>query len=198
MKNIILILLISVTSFTYAQIYPLDTSPGDVPDNAYIKDTNNELDKYVGMWKGNWNGKIVFLELRKIKYHYIGAHSYYIDKILGERKIINSNGLVEIDRIVNFDIQNPEFRGVFQSLSNSNWKQLLFFPKNMCNVYGTLDITNFEATVDANTNQSTTKMTMHFRYEPNTYDLNCIHNAYVDQHNDFPINFPKDIVLTKQ
>jgi len=192
MKKILLIIqFLSIFTFCNAQIYPLNTSPSDIPSNAYIKDTNNELDKYVGMWKGVWNGKILFLELRKIKtYSSIpnDTHPYYKDRILGERKVIASNGTVEIDRITNFDIQSPEFSGIGQSLKNINWKRLYFYPKNMCRKTATLDITNFTGN----------QMTLHFEYLPSIIDPNCQHNAYVDQYGDFPINFPKDIVLTKQ
>ncbi|WP_051289127.1 DUF6705 family protein [Chryseobacterium daeguense] len=70
----------------------------DVPNGAYYKDLNNELDKYVGLWKGNWNGKTVYLELKKVKTFSSGNNSYYRDRILGERKIISATGSVEIDR----------------------------------------------------------------------------------------------------
>ncbi len=172
-----------------AQTYPLNTSAFDIPANGYLKDTNNELNKYVGLWKGNWNGKQVFVELRKVKYHYNGNHPYYEDRILGERKIISSTGQIEIDRITNFDLQRPEIRGMFTSpkIGSTN-QQFTFYPRNMCGKSAVLEITNM----------TTTTMTLHFMYEPSRYDPNCIHNAYVDQHGDFPINFPKDIVLTKQ
>ncbi|MDR6129187.1 hypothetical protein QE442_000073 [Chryseobacterium sp. SORGH_AS1175] len=52
----------------------------------------------------------------------------------------------------------------------------------------TLDITNFTGS----------QMTLHLEYLPSFVDSNCQHNAYVNQYGDFPINFPKDIVLTKQ
>ena len=64
----------------------------------------------------------------------------------------------------------------------------MFYPKNMCNKGATLDITNFTGT----------QMTLHFEYEPSFYDTNCVHNAYVQQYGDYPMNFPKDITLTKQ
>lgn len=192
MKKILLaITFLSIIISCNAQIYPLNTSPSDIPNNAYIKDTNNELDKYVGTWKGIWNGKTLFLELKKIKtYSSIpnDIHPYYKDRILGERKVVGSNGIVEIDRITNFDIQSPEFSGIGQSLKNGNWKRLYFYPKNMCRKTATLDITSFTGS----------QMTLHFEYLPSIIDPNCQHNAYVDQYGDFPINFPKDITLIKQ
>lgn len=65
-----------------------------------------------------------------------------------------------------------------------------------------LDITNFITLLSEPINNPnptcTTEMTLHFEYLPSIYDENCQYNAYVQQHNDFPINFPKDIILTKQ
>ncbi|MDQ1097465.1 MULTISPECIES: DUF6705 family protein [Chryseobacterium] len=190
MKNIILIILSIITFSCNAQIYPLNTSPGDIPDNAYIKDINNELDQYVGLWKGTWEGKTLYLELKKVKTSSISGstHPYYKDRILGERKVIASNGTVEIDRITNFDTQSPEFSGISKSLKNGNWKRITFYPKDMCKKMATLDITNFTGS----------QMTLHLEYLPSFVDSNCQHNAYVNQYGDFPINFPKDIVLTKQ
>ncbi|PNW10938.1 hypothetical protein C1637_25030 [Chryseobacterium lactis] len=188
MKKIILIFTTIFSFFCKAQEYSLNTSPADIPNNAYIKDINNELDQYVGLWKGTWNGKILYLDLKKVKYHYDGNHPYYIDKILGERKVATSDGTIEIDRISNFDYISPEFRGIYKSLRFAGKKTLTFSPKNMCRKTATLEITSF----------TISQMTLHFEYEPSPIDSNCQHNGYIDQYGDFPINFPKDIVLTKQ
>ncbi|WBV56486.1 hypothetical protein PFY10_20065 [Chryseobacterium daecheongense] len=188
MKNIFLIIVTLSSLYFKAQTYPLNTSPSDIPANGYIKDMNNELNKYVGLWKGTWDGKTLFLELRKVKYYYGGNDPYYIDKIVGERKVVTANGTREIDRITRFDEKSPEFRGMTISLKNGNWKRLTFYPKNMCRKMASIDITNF----------TPTQMTLHFEYLPSIVEPNCQHNSYVDQNGDFPINFPKDIVLIKQ
>jgi len=44
----------------HSQIIPVEdyrNYPHDIPDGAYIKDVNNILDKYVGTWEGNNQGK---------------------------------------------------------------------------------------------------------------------------------------------
>ncbi|RXM40628.1 hypothetical protein BOQ62_04720 [Chryseobacterium sp. CH21] len=187
MKQIFLIILSIITISCKAQIYPLNYKE-DVPNGAYYKDLDGELDKYVGLWKGTWNEKTLYLDLRKVKYFYNGNYSYYRDQILGERKVITSNGTIEIDRISNFGNEGTEFSGIGTNLENGNIKRLYFYPKNMCRKTATLDITNFTGN----------QMTLHFEYLPSIIDPNCQHNAYVDQYGDFPINFPKDIVLTKQ
>ncbi|WET49900.1 hypothetical protein PYS58_01965 [Chryseobacterium indologenes] len=191
MKNLFLIIVMLLSFSCKAQEYPLNTDPGEIPSNAYLKDMNNELDKYVGVWKGSWDGKTLYIQLKKLK-HYSSipgdTHPYYVDVIFGERKVVAADGTIEIDRITNFDEQGPEIRGIFSSLRNGNWKRLYFSPKNMCGKRAALDITSFAGN----------QMTLHFEYMPSIYKEDCIHNAYVEQHGDFPINFPKDIVLTKQ
>lgn len=63
-----------------------------------------------------------------------------------------------------------------------------FSPRDMCMKMATIHITNI----------TSTQMTLKLEFDPSYYNENCIHNAYVAQHDDWPINFPKDIVLTKQ
>ena len=64
MKNIITILLLLITFSCKSQIYPLRTYT-DVPDNSYLKDTNNELNDYIGTWKATWNNKTIFIYISK-------------------------------------------------------------------------------------------------------------------------------------
>jgi len=189
MKYIIIILLV-LTSSCNAQNYSLNTpNKSDAPAGSYFQDLNGDLDKYVGLWLGNWNGKAVFLELRKIKESFtLGNNLYYKDKILGERKIINSNGIIEIDRITNFDNTSAEFSGISINPANLSQKRLLFFPKNMCGIWSNLNITNITATT----------MTLQMVATGGRKTPNCVHDAYVQQNGAYPLNFPKDIVLTKQ
>ena len=172
------------------QIFPLNTPKIDRPNHAYYKDLDGELNQYIGTWKGNWNGKTIYLELKKIKYLYEGADPYYKDKILGERKIIASNGTVEIDRITNFDYQHSEIwgMGIPTGVNGHNYPSLMFYPKNMCDMFARLVITNI----------TQNQMTLHLEGMMGHQKENCIHDAYIHQHGEYPINFPKDIVLTKQ
>jgi len=64
MKNIFLLLIALSSSIFYSQqIYPLNIHVEDAPRGSYFKDLDGELNPYIGLWKGNWNGKIVYLEL---------------------------------------------------------------------------------------------------------------------------------------
>lgn len=89
MKQIFLILLSVIAISCNAQIYPLNTSLDNIPNDAYLKDTNNELDKYVGLWKGSWNGKTLYLELRKVKYYYSETNHIMKTKFLVKEKLFH-------------------------------------------------------------------------------------------------------------
>ncbi|MDR2206697.1 MAG: hypothetical protein LBE36_11160 [Flavobacteriaceae bacterium] len=51
----------SIAQLCLAQEYPLDYKD-NVPNGAYYKDFNGEMNKYIGLWKGTWDGKTVYLE----------------------------------------------------------------------------------------------------------------------------------------
>lgn len=194
MKKIILILLIfSINYIDAQQIFPLNTPMIDTPNGAYYKDLEGELNPYVGTWKGIWEGKTLYLELRKIKRRRTANDGTYydIDKIIGERKVISSSGVVEIDRIINFDEDAPEFNGIFGQYKNFNQKYLLFQPKNMCNKTANVDIIFVDA--------QKTQMKLHYEYNPLGINETCqYYDQIMVQGQDWPFNFPKDIVLTKQ
>ncbi|MFY1046843.1 hypothetical protein [Chryseobacterium sp. GP-SGM7] len=78
--------------------------------------------------------------------------------------------------------------GIFPSLDIPEKDTILFFPKDMWRKTATIHITAI----------TSSQMTLKLIFDPSYYKGNCIHNAYVAQHGDWPINFPKDIVLTKQ
>lgn len=66
MKKLIILIALHSLFLSCAQVYPLNTY-SEVPNNAYIKDINNELVPYEGNWKGTWNNKTIFISFKKIK-----------------------------------------------------------------------------------------------------------------------------------
>lgn len=194
MKKIILIFLVFCINSVFAQqVLPLNTPMVDSPNGAYYKDLDGELNQYVGTWKGTWEGKTILLQLRKIKKRYTSNDGTYfdLDKILGERKIISANGIIEVDRITNFDENSPEFYGIFGQRKNFAQKYLLFQPDNMCNKTANVNI-NF-------TDAQKTQMSLHLELNPNGVLESCqYYNLIIVEGKSWPINFPKDIVLTKQ
>ena len=58
MKNIIILLsLILAISCKGQQTYPLKTDYTELPNYVYLKDTNNELQTFVGTYEANFEGK---------------------------------------------------------------------------------------------------------------------------------------------
>ncbi|SHM87546.1 hypothetical protein SAMN05444360_12027 [Chryseobacterium carnipullorum] len=191
MKKIFSIITILLSSLLFSQqVYSLNANGADAPNNSYFKDLNGELDLYVGLWKGNWMGKTLYIQFKKVKY-FVGTNGegIYQDRILGERKVIEANGIVSIDRIANFDNQKPQFKGINFKFSNPSQKQI-YFVTGICGKTANLDVTFLD--------NAKTQMSLHLIYNPSTIDDTCPYYNSVIQGNDFPINFPKDIVLTKQ
>ncbi|MDF2934238.1 MAG: hypothetical protein K0R36_3569 [Chryseobacterium sp.] len=102
MKNIIRILIIFTLTIISckAQTVSLETlakcqqenPPFPCPENYnYVKDINNLLNKYVGTWKGNLNGKVY--EFNFIKKENVGD-DIKDDRLIGRFKVINSIGTV--------------------------------------------------------------------------------------------------------
>lgn len=194
MKKILIVLLVGCVNLIFAQqVFPLNTPKIDRPDKAYYKDLDGELNQYVGTWKGNWEGKTLFLELRKVKKRYTEGNGEYfdVDVIVGERKIISPSGMIEVDRITNFDEISSEFSGMFGQMKNFSQKYLLFQPKDMCNKTANLDINFMDS--------QKTQIRLQFKYNPHGMFESCpYYQQIMVEGKDWPMNFPKDIVLTKQ
>jgi hypothetical protein len=194
MKKILIILLLLSINLVFAQqIFPLNASKIDRPNGAYYKDLDGELNQYIGTWKGTWGGKTLYLQLRKIKDRSTANDGTYYDsdQIVGERKVISAGGVIEVDRITNFNESDSEFYGIFGQYKNFAQKYLLFQPKNMCNASANVNITF--------TNTQKTQMSLHYEHNPRGINESCpYYNQIIVQGQDWPFNFPKDIVLTKQ
>lgn len=192
MKKIILITLTLISALIYSQqIYPLNADVENIPRGSYFKDLDGELDPYVGLWKGNWDGKTLYIQFKKIKYYFgtTASNGIYQDRILGERKVIEANGTVSIDRISSFDNQNAQFDGINFKFSDSSQRQF-YFVTGVCGITANLDVTFIDA--------AKTQMSLHFIYRPGYLDESCPYYNSMQQGTEPPLNFPKDIILTKQ
>ncbi|PQA89813.1 hypothetical protein B0A69_22030, partial [Chryseobacterium shigense] len=61
----------------------------DIPENAYLKDTNNELQSYEGTWKGVWANKTIYITFKKITNKFDSDFKYYIDYLIGKFKVLD-------------------------------------------------------------------------------------------------------------
>lgn len=107
MKKIILILtILSITISCKAQtIVPMNNSYWDYPEPAYLKDTENFLDKFTGTWKyQNGNEQFIIILKKELKHNYKGLYS---DILYGEYKYINSSGQTLVNTLDKIDFAYP-------------------------------------------------------------------------------------------
>ena len=79
-----------------AQTLPLNTPLKDIPANAYIKDLNNELNPYIGIYKANYQGNEITLYINKVenKLEKSAHKNYYLDVLNVQYIVKNSSGNV--------------------------------------------------------------------------------------------------------
>ncbi len=61
-------MLINLANCKAQQTYPLDTDYEDVPALSYIKDLNNELNQFTGIYKANYQGNEITLYITKVEH----------------------------------------------------------------------------------------------------------------------------------
>jgi hypothetical protein len=85
-------------------------NPESCPDVTYIKDINNSLNKYVGIWKGNFNGKTY--EFKFIKQLNFGVEDdFRWDRLIGRIRIKDGNGAILYNTFNEIDDNNTKFKG---------------------------------------------------------------------------------------
>ncbi len=181
-KFLIIALFISII-FCKAQTYPLRTFT-EVPENAYLKDTNNELQYYVGTWKGTWNNKTIYITFKKITNQYNPNLKYYKDFLIGKFKVMDSNGQILFDNTSISDNDAKITGGKFRKVDDKY--SLGYIDPDICNMMGSILI-NF-------TSPTKTQMLFAFSDWTDIITPDCpYYNA-----NPFPEPLPKNIILTKE
>jgi hypothetical protein len=93
MKSVLLLIIFTVISFkSQSPVFTLGQSPVNLPMNSYIKDTNNILNKFVGTWLYNQNGKMFTMSINKQEM--IDFNEYYKDMLFGNFKYQINNSLI--------------------------------------------------------------------------------------------------------
>ena len=101
MKNLnykilgLLVLIVNLISYK-AQILPLNTPFLDIPNGAYVKDTNNELNPYIGTYKTNFEGKEItlFITKQENKLEKSTGKTYYMDALIVKYIVKNNLGVI--------------------------------------------------------------------------------------------------------
>nr|WP_298392626.1 DUF6705 family protein [Flavobacterium sp.] len=115
-----------------SQIIPQNNAYVDIPNNAYIKDTENFLDNFVGTWHYQNGNEQFTITLVKVLHHDFG--SFYKDIIIGEYKYIDNNGNTLVNTLA--DINNPSFPGpLYHKIAGARSLIRLEYPKCLeCNL----------------------------------------------------------------
>lgn len=126
MKNILFSLAILTAFSCKSQIIPQNNAYVDIPNNAYIKDTENFLDNFVGTWQYQNGNEQFTITLSKVLHHDYG--SYYNDIIIGEYKYIDSNGTLLVNTLS--DMNSPNFPGpLYHNIAGATSLVRLQYPK---------------------------------------------------------------------
>lgn len=122
MKTLLFLITISLGSFLYSQtIVPLNTSFDNIPQGGYVKDTQNQLNPFEGIWVFQQGSKKVTIKLSKLIYYMEGGQKkYYTDIINGRYKVENGSAVVYDDLsevMLTGDISGNNFRQGYYELS---------------------------------------------------------------------------------
>lgn len=132
MKKTLITLTILIAFSCKSQIIPQNNAYVEIPYNAYIKDTENFLDNFVGTWQYQNGNEQFIIILSKVLHYDFG--SYYNDIIIGEYKYIDSNGTTLVNTLS--DMNNQNFPGpLYHNISGARSLVRLEFPKcPECNI----------------------------------------------------------------
>jgi len=196
MRNIVIIFAICILSvisckaqntisLEQAAVYPEQPDGRMLPPNTtYLKDINNSLNKYVGMWKGNFNGKTY--EFKFIKQINYGSPDGNIrrDRLIGRIRIKDSNGTIIFN---NFNEPNDNETFFFGTNFQPNLEAYMvyFVGRSECVEYGNVYLRMLPSTPN--------QMTVFFHPDN---DINVEGSCPTDFQPTIP--YQKTIYLTKQ
>jgi len=120
MKKTILILAFLMIQIVSCQtIVPLSTI--HVPNGAYVQDTNNTFNKYIGTWEGILNNKKYTFVFTKFPQHPVvwsATYSYYEDQLMGNFKVTDlATNTVIYDNTTATSYDNFRIYGTYPSLA---------------------------------------------------------------------------------
>ncbi len=99
-KIFFLLILFSLQCTAQSNIVPLTECNkiyNHADGSAYFKDTNNEMDKYVGTWKwAQGNKEFILTLIKQIKHHYhqTGNDNYYEDRLIGYYQVKENGNII--------------------------------------------------------------------------------------------------------
>lgn len=154
MKKYILIFIITIVNYSCkAQQHPIlrtisiqdiYNADFDLQEGDYIKDTQNQLDPYIGTWKYEGNGKSLILKIQKVLSFYNGTGKFYDDTLLITYKYIK-NGNTLVDNL------NAPIITTFKNIESETGKKYGTFGLSRNELFLTGSITDIPLNITTNT-----------------------------------------------
>jgi hypothetical protein len=138
----LLIILFSISC--KAQQYPLNANFTTIPNGSYIKDLNNDYNKFVGTWKTESGNKEVYLYITKQENRPINRlnKNFFRDVLLIKYKVLINNQIVE--STINFSDENINIVSTRIGVDNS---ALFSYTGGKCSVgWGSVSINSVDST----------------------------------------------------
>ncbi|GAB0156892.1 hypothetical protein CHRYSEOSP005_21590 [Chryseobacterium sp. Alg-005] len=108
LRIVIFLLITNFISCKAQQVYPLNADYEEIPPNSYLKDLDNELTPYIGIYQANFNGNEITLYITKQeqKPEKTGQKNYYMDVLIIKYIVKSSTGSILQDTQNNvYDIE---------------------------------------------------------------------------------------------
>lgn len=211
MKNLIIAILIFISSSSslrsqppgatiipcQQKIIPLRTFT-DIPydDCYYMKDTDNELQDFVGTWTGTWDNKTLIVNFKKVINKYDINRKYNRDLIIGKYKVVDNSGTILFDNTMDSDINAKIEGGKFAKIGAKAGPEIdiggkysmRYYDKTLCNLNGSIYL-NF-------TDNNKTQIQWSFHRKKQMIFPDCYYYNYPKS--QYPNPLPRNITLTKQ
>ncbi|PVV53403.1 hypothetical protein DD829_18985 [Chryseobacterium sp. HMWF035] len=99
----------------------MNTFLDDIPANAHVKDLNNELNPYIGIYKASYLGKEITLYITKVddRLEERSNKNFYRDALVIKYIVKNSSGIVLQDTQNNANLNIELFSTRIRSYDNS-------------------------------------------------------------------------------
>lgn len=134
--NILILLLVVISCKAQSNIVPIG-SGNYIKNNSnyYLKDINNEFDKFEGTWIYTVGNKEITLRLKKETQYQTSVNGYYQDLLVGEYKYIINN--IEVVNSLT-DFNHPNISGYGHNIAGYNFYRRL--PENCIDYSSTSEI----------------------------------------------------------
>ena len=126
MKNLLILLFVCfmISCKSQSPVYTMGDGTINIPQNAYLKDTENVLNKFAGTWTYSENGKIFSIILNKAEM--VKLINYYVDELQGSYFYSNNGNMIVNTATPVFAGENSRIFGAILWEGDDN-KVTLFF-----------------------------------------------------------------------